>query len=188
MIVRIVKSDGGVEEYLHTKVLLCISNALCAAHEWDVGLAEELAGAVTAFVYGMGKEEVISGDILGMIRIVLTETGYGDAAAILGEYHSRRGLARRRTEMIDSEMHELCDAETVRAGGVAVRQWSKNHIVEEIVRTYGLERHAARAAAGRVEEKVLAMGMPRVWSGLVKQIMMAETAVMLRAQEHLGQA
>jgi hypothetical protein len=187
MIVTVVKTDGGLEEYLHTKALLCISNALGGAHEWDVATAQRLAEAVTAFIYGQGEERITSESIRTMIELVLVETGYGDAAAALGEHHRRRTLARGRTEVVEAEVRELGDAEAVAAGAMAIRQWSKSRIAEHIQNFYGLQRSAARAAAGRTEEKVLSLGMTRVWSGLVGQILMAETATMLRAQERLSE-
>jgi hypothetical protein len=187
MIVTVVKTDGGLEQYLHTKVLLCISNALCGAHEWDVGKAQKLAEAVTTFIYGRREEHITSQSIREMIELVLVETGYEDAAAALSENHRRRTLARNRTEVVEAEVHELGDADAVATGAMPPRQWSKSRIAEQIQHSYGLQRQTARAAAGRVEEKVLALGMTRVWSGLVRQIVMAETATMLRAEEHLRQ-
>ena len=187
MIVRVVKADGGVEEYLHTKVLLCISNALCAVGECDVVRAHQLAETVTAFVYSQRQESVRSGDILSMLKVVLAETGYDDAAGALSEYHHRRGLARRRTELVEAEVNEPADAEALRSASAEARQWSKGLVVEHVMKAYGLEKHAARAVAGRVEEKVLAMGMPKVWSGLVRQVIVAETALMLRAEAYLRQ-
>jgi hypothetical protein len=184
MVIKVIKTDGGIEEYFHTKVLLCISNSLCAVHEWDAGLAQELANAVTAFIYDRKEQHIRSGDILSMVKVVLTETGFEEAAARLEEHHRRRGLARRRTELVDAEVYGPDDAETMRASGQA-SQWSKGLIAEHITRTYGLDRHCARAAAARVEEKVLAMGMSRVWSGLVRQIVVAEAALSIRANEFL---
>ena len=188
MIVRVMKTDGGVEEYLHTKVLLCISNALGGVREWDVATAQKLAEAVTTFIYGQKEEQITSQKIREMIELVLVETGYGDAAVALSENHRRRTLARNRTEVVEAEVCELGDAEAVAAGALAPRQWSKSRIAEHIKSSYGLEHQAARAAAGRTEEKVLALGMTRVWSGLVRQIVMAETATMLRAEKHLLEA
>jgi hypothetical protein len=147
-----------------------------------------LAEAVTTFVYDMQKEKVASAEILAMVVTVLTETGYATAAAMLDEHHRRRNLARKRTEVVDIELRELGDAEAVRLATGQVRNWTKSMLVEEMVGTYGFDVQSARAAAGRVEEKVLAMGMPRVWSGLVRQVMMAEAAVTLRAEEYLRQA
>ena len=187
MVVKVIKSDGDIEEYVHTKVLLCISNALCATEEWDAYTAQELAEAVTAFVYDQRVQHTRSAEILSMIKLILAETGYAEAAVRLDEHHRRRNLARRRTEFVDAEVFGPDDAEAVRSEG-RVSQWSKGTIAEHIARTYGLDRHSARAAASRVEEKILAMGISRVWSGLVRQIVVTETALAIRAGESLQEA
>jgi hypothetical protein len=188
MIVRVIKADGSVEEYLHTKTLLCISTALSDAQEWDTATAQNLAEVVTTFIYCQREEQIASESILAMIELVLVETGYSNAAAALSEHHRRRTLARNRTEVVVAEVRKLSDAEAVAAGAMASRQWSKSRVAEHIQRTYGLQRQPARAAAARTEEKVLAIGMTRVWSGLVRQIALAETAAMLRAEECLCDA
>jgi hypothetical protein len=188
MIVKVLKSDGSIEDFLYTKVLYCVSSALSAAHEWDVSVAQRLAEAVTAFVYCQQQEQVRSRDILAMVGVVLQETGYTDAAAALGEHHRRRSLSRGRTELIEAEIRHLDDAHAITDGAMSVQQWSKCRVVEHVAAAYGLDRQAARAVAGRVEEKVLAMGIARIWSGLLSQIVMAETAMTIRAEEHLRQA
>ncbi|HSV27042.1 MAG TPA: hypothetical protein VLH60_04035 [Sedimentisphaerales bacterium] len=187
MVVKVMKSDGDMEEYVHTKVLLCISNALCAADEWDACTAQELAEAVTAFVYEHKGHHMRSAEILSMVKLALTETGYAEAAVRLDEHHRRRSLARRRTEFVDADVLGPDGAEAVRAEG-RVSQWSKRAIAEHIAETYGLDRHSARAAASRVEEKILAMGISRVWSGLVRQIVFAEAALAIRAGEFLQES
>jgi hypothetical protein len=44
---RVVKADGSTEAYLHTKVLGTVNNALTAAGQGDMTLAEHLAEVVT---------------------------------------------------------------------------------------------------------------------------------------------
>jgi len=187
MIVRVLKTDGHVEEYFHTKVLLCVTSALSAAGEWDVDTAQKLTEAVTAFVYAMESSQISSTEILSMVKVVLEGTGYGDAAAMLAEHHVRRSLARRRTEVVEAELNVIGDAHAFRLAAANVRQWSKWRVARHIAEEYGLGEQAARAAAARVEERVLAMGLTRVWSGLVRQIAMAEAALTITADDHLRQ-
>ncbi|MHC4345500.1 MAG: hypothetical protein ACYSUP_12545 [Planctomycetota bacterium] len=49
MQLRVTKTDGSVEEYLHTKVVGTISHALGRIDHSDVHAAEELAEVVTYF-------------------------------------------------------------------------------------------------------------------------------------------
>lgn len=185
MVVMVQKADGGVEEYLHAKVLLCISNALCAANEFETDTAQKLAEAVTAFIYAMDRHRIGSSEILSMVKLVLAETGRQEAAAILEEHHRRRRLSRMRTEVVDGEIVAIVDAETISSADTGVRQWSKGHVAKEAMETFGLELQAARAVAGRVEERVLAMAMTRVWSGLVRQLVVSEAAATMRAEAGL---
>jgi hypothetical protein len=67
-----------------------------------------------------------------------------------------------------------------------MRQWSKGRVASQVMEMFGLQRQAARAVAGRVEERVLAMGISRVWSGLVRQLVMSESAATMRAEANLA--
>ena len=51
MQIKVIKADGGVEEYLYTKVMGTINNALSAVDQADVDIAEQLAEVVTYFLY-----------------------------------------------------------------------------------------------------------------------------------------
>ena len=51
MQLKVRKEDGSVEEYLHTKVMGAISNALASAGEADIFVAEQLAEVVTYYLY-----------------------------------------------------------------------------------------------------------------------------------------
>jgi hypothetical protein len=186
MVVMVQKADGGVEEYLHTKVLLCMSNALCAVGEFETDIAQRLAEAVTAFIYAMDRGRIASGEILSMVKLVLAETGRAEAAAELQEHHRRRSLSRTRTEVVEAELLEIRDADMMSAATTGMRQWSKGRVASQVMEMFGLERQAARAVAGRVEERVLAMGISRAWSGLVRQLILSEAAATMRAEANLA--
>jgi hypothetical protein len=96
MQLRVIKADGSVEEYLHTKVLGAISNALALVGESDIVAAEELAEVVTYFLYHERARTVTSGEIFSMVKVVLGATKYEDAAAALAERHYQRRLKRNR--------------------------------------------------------------------------------------------
>ena len=48
---KVKKQDGAIEEYLHTKVMGTISNALASVGEADTFIAEQLAEVVTYYLY-----------------------------------------------------------------------------------------------------------------------------------------
>jgi hypothetical protein len=58
-------------------------------------------------------------------------------------------------------------------------------IVEDLVNREGITRHNARAIASAVEEKILRMGCGQVARALIKQLVLAEAANMLRAERSL---
>jgi len=101
---KVIKTDGSVERYLHTKVFGAISNALGTAGQADTGAAEELAEAVTYYLYQQKRSQTVtSGEILSIVKAVLAATGYEDAALALSEHHFERRLKRCRVEVRDGD-------------------------------------------------------------------------------------
>jgi transcriptional regulator NrdR family protein len=185
---KVVKADGAIEGYLHTKVVGSINNALGAIGEADIDIAEQFAEVVTFFLYHQqGRRCVNSSEILSMVKVVLASTGYEAAAAALSEGHFERKLKRSRTEVISIDLQDLADAEFfvgVEEAGIRCR-WDKSQIVEDLIAERGVGRQAARMIAAMVEEKIFSMGMTRVPSSLIKQLVLGDTAAVLRAQEQL---
>ena len=185
---RIIKADGTIEEYLHTKVMATINNALGEIGRADVDVAEQFAEVVTYFLYHQQNgRNVTSSEVLSMIKVVLATTGYEKAAVALSEHHFERKLKRSRVEVVLVDIRELADAEfLVGAEGPACRsRWDKSRIVEDLVAEHGLCRQTARMIAAMVEEKVFNMGITRVPSSLIKQLVLGDAAAVLHAQEQL---
>ena len=83
---NVIKADGGAEEYLHTKVIHTISNTLDAVNRPDVSIAESLADVVTYFLYNKKVGLAVpSNEVISVIKIALSATGYEDAAAALAD-------------------------------------------------------------------------------------------------------
>lgn len=182
MQVKVVKADGSVEEYLCTKVIGTINNALTLAGEPNIMVAEELSDAVTYFLYSQPqKRRTTSSDILSMIRVVLAATSHEDAAVALGEYHYRRLLKRRRIEVVDAEIFEKSQD----FNPSPINRWDKSWIIDGLMTKQKLDRQTARVIASMVEEKILNIGMTRVSRDLIKQLVLADTAMILQAQEQL---
>ena len=109
---RIIKADGSVEEYLHTKVIGTINNALGRIDEPDIYMAEQFAEVVTYYLYHQQNcRSVTSREIFSIIKAVLTTTGYEDAAVALSEHYFERMLRRSRVEVVSIDIRELNDAE-----------------------------------------------------------------------------
>ncbi len=188
---RVVKADGSTEAYLHTKVLGAINNALAAAGQPDMTLAEHLAEVVTFHLYQQSAPRiVVSGEIFAMIKAVLVATGYQEAAAALTEHAFERRLRRNRTEVIDIDVRDFADlgqssqAQCSPAGA----PWDKTRIVHDLMTRSRLPREIARVIASTVEEQVFRLGITSVPRSLIKQLVLGETAAMLHAQQELQTA
>jgi transcriptional regulator NrdR family protein len=185
---QVIKADGTTEEYLHTKVIGTINNALAAAGRPDMTMAEDLAEVVTYYLYRQPQQrQVGSNEILAMIKAVLVSTGHETAAAALGDHVLDRRLKRARTEVLAIDVQDFHDVENLsRTRDTPQRlPWDKAKIVYDLTVESGLSRQTARAIAALVEERIFKMGMSRVPRSLIKQLVLGEAAAMLRAQKEL---
>jgi transcriptional regulator NrdR family protein len=185
---QVIKVDGTTEEYLHTKVIGTINNALSAAGRPDIAMAEDLAEVVTYYLYRRQEQrQVNSNEILAMIKAVLVSTGHEAAAVALGEHGLDRRLKRARTEVLALDVQNFRDVEDLSRSRNAPERmpWDKAKIVYDLTVESGMSRHTARAVAALVEERIFKMGMSQVPRSLIKQLVLGEAAAMLRAQKEL---
>jgi len=125
---KVIKADGSIEEYLHTKVMGTINNALGLVDQANIDIAEEFAEVVTFFLYNQyNRRTVTSDDIFSMIKVVLAATGYEGAAIALSEHHFERRLKRSRIEVVPVDVQDLTDAELLTGTGESVgrSRWDK---------------------------------------------------------------
>lgn len=188
MQLKVIKSDGGVEEYLHTKVIGTISNALTRMGSPDIHVAEEMAEVVTFYLYNrQNRRTVTSSEIFSIIKAVLTATQYEEAAVALSEHHFERKLKRSRIEVASIDIEELADAERLcKIEQVDTRsRWDKSRIVKDLVKKHNVSKQTARMIASMVEEKIFNIGLTLVPASLVKQLVLGDAAAVLRAQRQL---
>ncbi len=185
---QVIKADGTTEEYIHTKVIGTINNALTAVGRPDMAMAEDLAEVVTYYLYRKeNQRRVSSGEILFMIKAVLASTGYETAAMALGDHAFERRLRRTRTEVLAVDVQDFADVQRLyRTKPPPARvPWDKGRIVDDLTERSGIGRQTARAVASIVEERIFNMGMTLVPRSLIKQLMLGEAATILRAEEEL---
>lgn len=175
MQLKVIKADGSVEEYLHTKVIGTFCNALSMINQPNILAAEQFAEAITFHLYHKDSSVVTSDAIHLMVQAVLTDTGYENASSALNDFHLNRKLQRKRIEVIAED--EFAEPE--------VKQWDKSFIVKGLLEDEKLDIHLCRAIGSSVEQKVLNIGMTQIRKSLIKQLVLADTAVMMRAQEQL---
>lgn len=171
MQLQVIKTDGTTEDYLYTKVLGTINNALSGSDQESTFVAEQLSEAITFYLYNNHTDGTVSSsEIYFMIQAMLTATGFEHASLCLNNYHFTRELTRKRLEVLYSN-------------GIT-EHWNKSEIVSGLIND-GLERQLARTIASMVEEKVLRIGMSKIPSSLVKQLVEIETQAMLAATAEL---
>ena len=189
-----IKADGAVEDYLHTKVLATINNCMTAAGHFDILFTEEFAEVITYHLYKQKIHTIGSDQIFAIVKAILCSTGFDDAAEILSNHQLQRKLRRGRIEVLKNYLSAFgppkAGAEDVyKSDGQKMNppsaEWSKSKIVSDLVEEKGLERQLARAVAGAVEEKVLNLQLRQVSAELIRQIVIAESAAMLCAHRQL---
>ena len=188
---KVKKQDGAIEEYLHTKVMGTISNALASVGEADIFIAEQLAEVVTYYLYQKpSRREVTTSEVFSIIKAVLTATGHDQAAILLSEYNFERRIKRSRVQVASIDIQELTDAEMLARGEEldGKCRWDKSVIVRGLATKHGIDQQTARAIASMVEEKVFRMGMTLVPASLIKQLVLGDAAAVLRAHEQLQMA
>ncbi len=188
MQLKVIKADGSVEEYLHTKVIGTISNALGRIGQADICVAEQLAEVVTYFLYRRQKgRAVTSSEIFSIVKAVLAATSYEEAAVALSEHHFERKLKRSRIEVASIDIQELADAELLcKDGELDSRcRWDKSRIVNDLVTRHNVSQQTARMIASMVEEKIFSMGITLVPASLIKQLVLGDAAAVLQAQRQL---
>lgn len=174
---KVMKSDGTIEKYKHTKVLASLNHALVLIDQPNVFAAEQFADAITYYFYRDKNASIIStDDIHLMIISVLNATGYENAAHALTEHRLQRRLRRNRIEVFNPD---------ARAPQNIPQRWDKSRIVQNLTYSKGIEIDLARAIAAGVEEKVLNMDVNNITTNLIREIVYAETSAMIRAQDQL---
>ncbi|MFC1738850.1 ATP cone domain-containing protein [Planctomycetota bacterium] len=185
MQLKVIKADGSSEQYLHTKVVGAVSNALAQADYSDIRLAEQIAEVVTYHLYNKsGSLPVTSSEIFSIIQAVLTDTDYENAAAELSDHHFRRKLKRSRIEVVPLDIRQLSDAKLLYDTDVSDRlRWDKSRIVNDLIAECSFSRQAARAVASSVEERIVNMDISLVPTSLIKQLVLNDAAAVLRAEQ-----
>jgi len=188
---EVIKADGSCEEYLHTKVMHTIIRVLACTEQTDIVLAENLSEVVTYFLYNKhGEAAVSSSEILSIVKAALSASGYDGAAEALANHHYYRKLRRSRTELVHVNLEKGSDTRELFGDGRQLERspWDKSVIAEDLIAEHGLDRHTARMVAGMVEEKVFSLELTAVPASLVRQLVLNDTAAVLRAQRQLQTA
>jgi len=178
MQLRVLKCDGSLELYLHTKVMGSLAAALADAQRKEITQVDQLAEAVTTYLkkrFGCGKVDV--GEIHAMLLAVLMDVGCEKAALALHEHRVNRQLKRQRLEVI-----AVLDGQA----SSQPQPWNKSIIAHDLECTERCGRLFARSVAGAVEERVLNLGLRQITTPLIRELVRNELMVLQRAEESLS--
>ena len=206
------KSDGSKEVYLHTKVMGTMAVALGDSGSYRDDLTGQLAETVTSFLCrhynSHGALAVVGSDeIHSMIKAVLSDTGYEQAALSLKEHYINRQIKRSRTEVVHCRQSQKDDNWPIlssssdidygfsvsadqefsgkSANEFVTEPWDKSVVVKGLEQGNGIEHGMARAVAALIEEKVLKLGCRRLFSSVIREMVKNELWEMTKAQEAL---
>ncbi len=177
MKIRVLKEDGVIEDYKHTKVFGTLNNALALVDQASVFTAEQLAEAITFYFYKKQDSQLLKSEQVHLLVMsVLQGTGYQNAAKKLNEHRLNRKIKRNRMSVINSFKRDDPDNAS---------KWDKGVIVKKLVASGAINRDLARAIASTVEQRVLAMEVSSVTTELISVIVKEQTDAMLTAQRSL---
>lgn len=188
MQLRVIKADATEEEYFHTKVIATFVNAFAAPDENNTSIAQQLAEAVTFYLYNKnGSSKITSSEILSIIKAALVSTGFSNAAEFLTEHQLRRNLARMRVKVIKTDMKNLSASipllQTDPLGPDGY--WNKSKIIYDLINEHNLDPASARTVAALVEEKILDSGFRLVPTGFIKFLALWQAQAILSAARQL---
>ncbi|MFA5291534.1 MAG: hypothetical protein WC496_00715 [Phycisphaerae bacterium] len=188
MQLRVIKADGTEEEYLHTKVIAAFINAFAEPAGKYTYAAQQLAEAVTFYLYNSRSgSKISSSEILSVIKAALSSTGFNAAAEALAEHYQKRNLLRSRVEVVKADMEKISDIESLQKIGFpnSAARWNKSKIIIDLISEYNLDPATARTIASLVEEKILNSGFRLVTTGFVRFLTLWQTKEMLTAQQQI---
>ncbi len=140
--------------------------------------AEQLAEAVTFYLYRADGSHTISVDQIHLlIQSALASTGFDRAAEALNEHRLQRKLHRRRVMVLAAEDEQTEESRC--------SLWNKTRIVDTLMKNRRMDRLTARAVAAAVEDKVLRMGVSKVRSSLIRELVNEDAEAILRAEQQL---
>ncbi|MDR3077776.1 MAG: anaerobic ribonucleoside-triphosphate reductase [Planctomycetota bacterium] len=173
----VLKRDGAAVPFDAGKIGDAIFAAARAVGGEDRRLADDLASLVTAFLekrYGPDNPPGIE-DIQDMVEKTLIETGHARTAKAYILYRQKRSQARERMRVrkdtfsagADStDIHLLVDP----GSRAEYYQWDRSRIATALIREAGLDAAEANSIAKEVERRVLASGLSRISTGLIREL------------------
>ncbi len=191
---RIAKRDGREVPFDEAKIRSAVARAMTAVGEEDPALSGEVATLVRLALEercgpGAGPPHIEA--IQDLVERALIELGRAAVAKAYIVYRDRRAQVREALRV------ETQRPRASRRGAPTVQdserssRWSKARIVAALMREAELAREVAERVAARVEERVFGLGLARISTALVRELVDTELAELgldgaLRRQTSVG--
>jgi len=175
-ITHVTKRDGRVVPFDQKKITGAIFKAAQAVGGNDRVLAEELAGVVTTFLQKnyVGEPPHIE-EIQDTVEKVLIETGHARTAKAYILYRDKRARIREalcvrkpvaQTNNTTTDLSLLVNTES----HDEIRQWDKSKVAGALELEAGLPSELAWQIASDVERRVMASGLTRITTSLIREL------------------
>ncbi len=174
---KVIKRDGVVMPFDKGKITEAIFAAARAVGGDDRKLADELASLVVSFLerrYDAVNPPGIE-DIQDMVEKVLIETGHARTAKAYILYRDRRAEARGRMRVRKDTMVGGADSTDINllvdpVSHAEYFPWDRTRISNALMLEAGLDEAEALSVAKAVENRIMASGMSRISTSLIREI------------------
>ncbi|MCD7895411.1 MAG: anaerobic ribonucleoside-triphosphate reductase [Planctomycetaceae bacterium] len=173
---RVVKRDGMVVPFDKGKIADAIFLSARAVGGENRQIAEDIAELVVSLLEKRYNADTPPGieDIQDMVEKALIETGHAKTAKAYILYRDRRAQARSRMRVRkdtargsdSTDIHLLVDP----GSQAEYFAWDTSRIANALVKEAGLERLEANSIARAVEKRVLASGITRISTSLIREL------------------
>jgi hypothetical protein len=175
---RVRKRDGREVLFDATKIRDAVQRAMVAVGEGDLGFASEVAGVVRLALENRRVNAGASGEnespsieeIQDLVEHALIELGRATVAKAYILYRDRRAKVREVLEVHRSPAPGLRAPRVRPSEEGASASWSKGRIVAALMNEAELARATAEEIAARVEERVFSLGIKRISTALVREL------------------
>jgi ribonucleoside-triphosphate reductase len=165
------KRDGTLQPYQESKIVEAIYKAALAAGHSDRSIAQDLAGAVTLYLERYHGQDTPSSDqIRRMVEKMLLETGHTRIAQMFIQYCEAKRLRQKRAETTSYPAIFATPLKVHTFSKDRTTSWGRQRIVDALVREAGLDQDSAEKIAREVEQKISYLGLTRVSTSLIRDL------------------
>jgi hypothetical protein len=190
---RIAKRDGREVPFDEGKIRSAVARAMAAVGDDDPALPAEVGALVRLALedrHGAGAPPPHIEAIQDLVERALIELGRAAVAKAYIVYRDRRAQVREALR-VESQRPRVCRGAPTVQDSQRSSRWSKARIVAALMGEAELAREVAERVAARVEQRVFGLGLARISTALVRELVDTELAELgldgaLRRQTSVG--